>query len=192
MINFLDVENNKQTKELEEILKNGSFDQKMVKKFEERIQEGNLSIDENPESHFCVYFPAFDLKKKQVFIGHHRKAEQWLFSGGHIDKGEVIGETLKREIEEEWGLDIEDLSVGSPELLTITKIKKNSVRPCKIHYDLWCFVSVDKNEFNPLNENLLEEFYEIGWKNLDEARELINQENNLKAVDYIEKNYFGL
>jgi len=184
------MRNIEQVKDLEEILENDSLDSEMVMKFRERIQEGRLSIDEDPVSHISTYFPAVDFSVKKVFIGHHKKADRWLFNGGHIDRGETVAQTLKREVNEEWGLNIDDLDITSPEFLTITEIAKNSVRPCKAHYDLWCFVSVDKDNFNPLEEKLFEEFYEIKWKSVGEARGLVDDGNTLKAIDFIEEKYF--
>ena len=59
-------------------------------KYKDRIKQGDFTRDENPASHFCVYFASFDENKKEIFIGHHKKSGLWLFNGGHIDKGEII------------------------------------------------------------------------------------------------------
>ena len=69
--------------------------------FEKRLLEGKLTRDENPTSHFCVYFSAFDPKSQKVFIGFHKKSRLWLFNGGHMDKGETPMEAIKREMGEE-------------------------------------------------------------------------------------------
>jgi 8-oxo-dGTP diphosphatase len=44
-------------------------------------------------------------KKKEV--EGHPVSEEWHFPGGHIDEGEEPDEALKREIEEETGLEVE-------------------------------------------------------------------------------------
>lgn len=180
-----------QAEELEEILKNNFSNDSLTSRFIERIKEGKLTRDENPKSHLCTYFAAYDPKAKQVFIGHHKKSGLWLFNGGHIDEGEVIRETLIREINEEWGLNGNDFEIKPPVLLTVTEIKNSTKQPCNFHYDLWYFISVDKYNFKPVEEKLLEEFYEAGWKNLDEARSLIKDKNTLLAVDFVENNYFN-
>lgn len=109
-------------------------------RFLERAKEGLLTRDENPETHFCVYFAGYDPKAKKIFIGHHIKSGLWLFNGGHIDKGEVPMETLHREVGEEWGnsirVDVED----KPALLTITEINNPTKQKCRLHYDIWYFV----------------------------------------------------
>ena len=180
----------KQILELENILNNNFRNDEIAKKFTDRIKEGKLTKDENPKSHFCAYFAAYDPKSKQVFIGHHKKSGLWLFNGGHIDKGENIIETIIREIGEEWGLDGRDFDIKPPFLLTITEINNPTKQPCNFHYDLWSFISVDKDTFVPVKERLSEEFYEADWKTLEEARNLIKEKNTLLGIDYIEDSLF--
>lgn len=181
---------NKQTEELENILKNNFPNNELALKFLERVAEGRITRDENPQSHICAYFSAYDPKAKQVFIGHHKKSGFWLFNGGHIDQGETMKETLIREMDEEWGLNADDFEIKPPAFLTLTEINNLPKQPCNWHYDLWNFISVDKNNFHPVEEKLLGEFHEAGWKTLAEARELIKEKNTLLAIDFVEENYF--
>src|SRR6185369_9101284 len=92
--------------ELEDLIKRKFSSDETALKYLERIKLGNLTKKENPQSHFCTYFAPYDPKAKQVFIGHHKKAGIWLFNGGHVDEGETLRDTLNREIDEEWGLDM--------------------------------------------------------------------------------------
>lgn len=177
--------------ELKKLLNSQFKNDGISARFLERIEEGRLTKDENPQSHFCTYFAAYDLRAKQVFIGHHRKSGLWLFNGGHIDKGETISQTLTREINEEWGLDSKDFNIELIPLLTITDIYNPAKQTCRTHYDLWHFIKVDRSEFKPEAAKLAEEFHEMGWKNLTEARNLITDKNTLLAVDFIEDNYFN-
>ncbi|MFC1790200.1 NUDIX domain-containing protein [Patescibacteria group bacterium] len=78
--------------------------QPVSNQFRKRATEGQLTRDENPQTHFCVYFAACDPKAKRVFLGNHKKSGLWLFNGGHIDEGETPNEALAREISEEWGI----------------------------------------------------------------------------------------
>ncbi|MFZ2975787.1 MAG: NUDIX domain-containing protein [Candidatus Moraniibacteriota bacterium] len=181
---------NKQKEELEEILKNNFAGDALAKKFLQRIEEGKITRDENPKSHFCIYFAAYDPTVKKVFIGHHKKSGFWLFNGGHIDEGETMKETLAHEISEEWGLNANDFEIKLPVFLSLTKIDNPTKQPCNWHYDFWSFIAVDKNTFHPVRENLLEEFHEAGWKTLAEAKEVIKDRSTLLAIDFMEKNYF--
>jgi len=184
--NFMNDLKLKLAAELKNLLGDHFSDNETVSKFLQRINQGSLTRDENKKSHLCAYFSAYDPRAKQVFIGHHKKAGLWLFNGGHINEGETISETVEREIGEEWGLDGKNFEIKPPAFLTITEINNPTKQPCNFHYDLWCFISVDKNNFNPVQSKLLEEFYEAGWKDLEEARKLVAEKNTLSAIDFIE------
>lgn len=157
--------------------------------FLQRLSEGLLTRDENPQSHLCVYFAAVDPAKKEIFIGHHKKADLWLFNGGHIDLGETPSEAFFREISEEWGdldeIGLSNLSLPNPGLLTITHID-SEVRPCRTHYDIWHFVNVDKDSFQPKPEKLAEEFYEAKWIPLAGAQSLVTDPATLEAIEYLQ------
>jgi 8-oxo-dGTP pyrophosphatase MutT (NUDIX family) len=156
--------------------------------YSSRLEEGKLTRDENINTHFVVMFAAYDPESKQVFIGHHKKSGLWLFNGGHIDKGETPDETLKREMGEEWGLEIELQTIGEPKLITITHIKnEHTTIECKEHYDIWYFVPVLKQNFNPKKENLDSEFYTTDWKSIEQARGVVTDPSNLKALFEFEK-----
>lgn len=175
--------------ELKGIIEDKFSDTEIAKRFLDRLEQGILTKDENPVSHFCAYFAAYDPKAKEIFIGHHKKSGLWLVNGGHIDKDETLKETLKREIDEEWGLDYDNLEVGEPHLLTITDIYNPEKQPCRAHYDVWHFVKVNKDTFNPDKDKLAEEFHENRWVNLEDARKMVAKEvNHIKAVDFIENN----
>jgi hypothetical protein len=79
--------------ELKEIIGINFPNEEIAKRFLDRLEQGILTKDENPVSHFCAYFSAYDPKVKEIFIGHHNKLGLWLFNGGHIDEGETTNET---------------------------------------------------------------------------------------------------
>lgn len=155
--------------------------------FTKRVKEGLITKNENPDTHFCVYFAAYDPLCKELFIGHHIKSDLWLFNGGHMDKGETPTETLTREIGEEWGVEINLQTVGEPKLITITHIIDQTRVKCKKHYDIWYFVPVSKSEFNPDKDKLATEFFDIGWKSIEESRNLVTEPNTLKAISEFER-----
>lgn len=149
--------------------------------FLRRLKQGNLTRDEDKDTHFCVYFAAFDPKTKYVFIGRHKKSGLWLFNGGHIEKRENLEEVLMREMREEWGL-VLPVNTKNPNLATITKIKKPSKTPCFSHYDIWYFVPVSKNKFKPDYKKLKKEFFENRWLTVEEAKKLVIDKNTLIAL----------
>lgn len=162
----------------------------VVKEYMHRVKKGNLTRDENPISHFCVYFAAFDPDSKLIFIGHHKKSGLWLFNGGHIDKNEILEETLYREIHEEWGVQVDLQSVGEPKLITITDINDPTFiqnNKCTRHFDIWYFVPISKTAFMPDKEKIDTEFHEVGWKNIEEARALVIDPSTILALNEFEK-----
>jgi len=148
----------------------------------QRMKEGSPTRDENPQSHFCVYFFPYNPKNKKVFVIHHKKSGFWLSPGGHVDKGETLLQALNREIKEELG--VEDFFKGDqpPFLLTITPIE-NKVQPCKMHYDVWYLLPTDGNNFkvDPA------EFHDMKWLAIEEARKIMVDRANLEALEVIEK-----
>jgi 8-oxo-dGTP pyrophosphatase MutT (NUDIX family) len=151
--------------------------------------EIGLTREENPRTHYCVYFAAYDPEAGQIFIGHHKKSSLWLFNGGHIDQGETLEEALLREIGEEWGLGIVIEGIGEPQLLTITEIDNPTKQTCTRHYDVWYFVSVNKDTFAPDEYLLNKEFHSTNWLSPDKARELVTDPSTLEAISLIESRF---
>lgn len=180
------MENLKQ--ELVRLLEAGNFPKEITEQYFQRIEEGNFSIEENPISHFSVYFAAFDAEAKEIFIGRHKKSGLWLFNGGHLNKDEKIRAAVKREMREEWDLDGKYFEIGDPEFLTITEINNPKKQPCQKHYDLWFFIEVEKKNFKPSDRALSEEFHEYGWNSFEEARKVVTEKQTLNAIDFIEYN----
>jgi 8-oxo-dGTP pyrophosphatase MutT (NUDIX family) len=178
---------NNEQNSLIQLIRSIPTNSEVQKAFVKRVRESALTRDENPLSHFCVYFAGYDPYNSQVFIGHHKKADLWLFNGGHIDKGELPFETLKREAKEEWGDDVKINQSSDPSFLTITKIDNLPVQKCRSHYDIWYFIPLNKKTFNPDPELLAREFHECGWKTIGIAKELITQPQTLVALAEIEK-----
>lgn len=172
---------------IRQILDTPAFDARIVEEFRVRAEQGALTRDENPETHFIVYFAAYDPTAGEVFIGHHRKSGLWLFNGGHIDQGETPIETAVREIGEEWGTSLSPESLGAPQLLTITGIASPAKQPCTRHYDIWYFVPLDRAgaEFDP--EKLGKEFYETRWADFGQAATLTTDPGTRHALATLRK-----
>lgn len=155
--------------------------------FLHRLSQGKLTRKENPRSHMCVYFAAYDAAAKSVFIGHHKKSGLWLFNGGHMDPGETPADTATREAAEEWGLRIPRSTLPHVELVTLTKIEHPELVICEWHYDFWHFLPFDNHLFSPKKENLDTEFYSYGWVSYDEAEKLLTSQPTHEALRYLRK-----
>jgi 8-oxo-dGTP pyrophosphatase MutT (NUDIX family) len=177
--------------ELQALIKD-HFSGEIALQFTQRLTEGSLTKEENPQSHLCVYFAACDFTAKKVFIGHHIKSGEWLFNGGHIDQGESLHQAVTREIDEEWGTDLDQYRLNTPELLTITPIDNPTKQTCTLHFDVWFFVNLDLKTFTPDSNKLLKEFHEVSWMSINKAKELVTDPATLEALDYINSNYFEI
>ena len=124
-----------------------------------------------------TFFLPFNPKNKQLFLAHHKKSGLWIAPGGHIDKGEILLETLNREIWEELGVKDHFKEAPNPFLLTITRIN-NTTQPCKTHYDIWYLMTTDGANFNVDPQ----EFYSTKWLSIDEARKIVTAPTNIAAL----------
>ena len=91
-------------------------------------------------------------------------------------------QTLNREIEEELGVANRIQNHIKPFLLTITPIV-NRVQPCKEHLDLWYRFPTDGSEFNVDPK----EFHTTKWATIAEARELVTDPPNVRALYKMEE-----
>jgi 8-oxo-dGTP pyrophosphatase MutT (NUDIX family) len=152
-------------------------------KYLQRVAEGNLTRDENPVTHFCVYFFPFNPVAKQVFLVHHKKANKWIPPGGHINKGENLWQALNREISEELGVSEYFKEQPIPFLLTITPINQSFT--CKEHFDVWFLLKTNGADFQ-VNAR---EFYNTGWFSRADAKEIVVDDAITKALLYLENSF---
>lgn len=172
------------------IIRDSDGDSEIKRLFEKRLEEGKLTREENTQSHFCVFFAAYDPDMKLFFLGHHIKANTWIFNGGHIDYGETPEEAVTREIGEEWGTHVHIISVGVPKLLTIKPVEHPERLMCQYHFDIWYFIPVSRKNFYPDPTLLATEFYETGWKTVDEVKTVVTDKNTMIGIRYIEDHLF--
>jgi len=111
-------------------------DMEIVESFQKRINSDNdLIRDENPLDHFCVMIVPFDKKSRKVFLGHHKKADDWIPPGGHIERNETPIESAIREAKEELDITLsdKDLELFTLDCLDVSGPKKI----CKMHWHIW-------------------------------------------------------
>lgn len=66
--------------------------------------------------HYAVDFTiaCYIVRHDRVLMIHHRALDKWLPIGGHIDPGEDPDQALRREIQEESGLEVEIVADRAP------------------------------------------------------------------------------
>lgn len=154
------------------------------------LNSGNYLRDSGSKLHFCVYFGVVDIKNKLVYLGHHKKAEQWLFNGGHLDPNETPSITVTRETQEELGITISEKNILPWSRLSITSVANSAYQPfCETHYDLWHFIHFDKESFKPDVEKISTEFYDSNWLTIDEAYRIVVNQNTKDILNYLEKKF---
>lgn len=115
-----------------------------------------------PDTHLVVYFVITTPAMDRILLVDHKKAELWLPSGGHVDPGEDPKDTVRREAQEELGIEAEFM-FEKPLLVTVTKTVGNVAKHTDV--TLWYILKGDPNrelDFDP------EEFNQIRWFSIDE------------------------
>jgi 8-oxo-dGTP diphosphatase len=122
---------------------------------------------DTPPKHLVVYFVPVDAAGRCLLLGDHRKSGLWLPPGGHVEVGEDPRAAVRREAEEELGIEAEfhpALGGDRPFFLTVTPTNDAS----HLDVDLWFVLRVDRDarlEPDP------REFNGIRWLALDDQRE---------------------
>lgn len=154
--------------------------------FLKRIYEEKLIKRQNIFSHFCVFFLPIDIKKKKLYLCHHKKADDWIPPGGHIDENELPVQTVIRECQEELSIKIDKAKI---EFYNVSiKHIDNPQHTCKTHYDIWYLITTNEQPFNFIKD----EYYDGKWIRLREAKTLIQKNPDfLKIITTLQKTYFS-
>lgn len=54
----------------------------------------------------------------QILMARHKPDTPWVLPGGHVEPGEALHEAIKREIQEEFGIQAEPFEIDREEVLT--------------------------------------------------------------------------
>lgn len=119
-------------------------------------QEGNLR-------HYCVFFLPFDKQTNRIYLGHHKKADDWIPPGGHLDIGETPTDAAIREMAEELRVDITP-DMLQPYTLSIKEIGRPEAG-CEAHYDVWYLVNIPEQQFSYLKK----EYHHAAWFSVKEG-----------------------
>jgi 8-oxo-dGTP pyrophosphatase MutT (NUDIX family) len=147
-----------------------------------KLDTGRFLRAHDVREHFCVLFLPYEPTTGQVLVVHHKKAELWLFPGGHIEPNESPTQTLNREIEEELGLSPRFPETTIVFMFSVTSGIRNVLRECRTHYDVWFLLPTDPSSVRVDQE----EFFESRWADIDDAKELILDRSTLSALNRLE------
>ncbi len=118
--------------------------------------EGNLF-------HFCSMFLPYDKKTGKIYLGFHKKADDWIPPGGHIEPGETPKDAAVREMMEELQTKITKDQL-TPFNLSVKPINRPD-KGCMTHYDIWHLVDISEQEFAYETK----EYHDAGWFTIPEG-----------------------
>jgi len=131
-----------------------------------KLEEDKLVKAAGTDCHLdAMFIPIYQEKDKVfIYLGNHKKANDWIPPGGHIEKGELPEDAVIREFEEELRFKIKATQIQFFNI-TVKFINKPDFF-CMTHFDLWHFVRMKKQfPFNFLRK----EYYDAGWFEIKEA-----------------------
>lgn len=115
-----------------------------------------------PDIHLVSYFIPIDLDTKQILLANHKKSGLWLPPGGHVELNENPLNTVKREANEELGVESE-LLFDTPIFLSVTK----TVGETAGHTDVSLWYVLGLNADCPIDYDR-EEFNKVHWFSFDD------------------------
>jgi len=130
------------------------IDPRIIAQFKKRIMNGPITREDDPLSHVCAFFLPIHIPSGSIFLVHHKKANDWIPPGGHLDRNESPIQTVRREFAEELSFTLTS-EPCIPFAATILPIS-NPRTPCRKHFDFWFLVAMrerasfawDKREFH--------------------------------------------
>lgn len=116
-----------------------------------------IAKPDNPNIHLVSYFVLVDPSTNEILLADHKKSGLWLPPGGHVEPGEHPNETVKREIQEELGIEAHFL-FDHPQFLSVTETTGNIGKHTDV--SLWYVLRGDSEECLKFCE---EEFHQVKW-----------------------------
>ena len=137
----------------------------VVSQMEEYLAGNNIyTKKEGNKNHVNAFFLPFDKELGRIYLGHHKKADDWIPPGGHIEPGETPEEACIREMQEELSTTIKkhDLELWNLSYKYIGRPQSG----CVGHFDLWYLVHTSSNNNFGFDSR---EYYDAGWFALREG-----------------------
>lgn len=126
--------------------------------------------------HYCSFFLPFDKEKGMIYLGHHKKADDWIPPGGHTETGETPSNTAVREMKEELRVDITK-EMLEPFALSVKEIGRPE-QGCEAHYDVWHLVHTKVQNYDFLKS----EYYDARWFTIPEGLAHIKKNPDFRAI----------
>jgi 8-oxo-dGTP pyrophosphatase MutT (NUDIX family) len=117
-----------------------------------RIQKPDV-----PPKHLVSYFLVIDTASQKILLQDHLLAKLWLPAGGHVDPDEDPTETVRRECQEELGIEAVFLGEPIPHFITVTQTNGQG-----LHTDVSLWYVLRASEDTPLSIEP-DRFAEVRW-----------------------------
>lgn len=125
-----------------------------------------------------------DQTKEKILLNHHKIFNKWLCFGGHADGDEDIKKVALRETTEESGYHENEIEfvVDSIFDIDIHSVAENKSKnePEHSHFDIVFLLQLKEN--TSLNFKVSEESIDLKWCALDEALELIRDDQRMIRI----------
>jgi 8-oxo-dGTP pyrophosphatase MutT (NUDIX family) len=163
--------------EIEKVYYLPGIDVNTVEMFND-LKKGSLvhTKKEGNTRHYCSFFLPYDPAKGKIYLGWHKKADDWIPPGGHIEPGETPSGAAIREMQEELQTVISRDQL-EPFSLSVKPINRPEVG-CMAHYDVWHLVHIPEQPFNYLKG----EYHDAGWFMIKDGLAKITKNPDFAAI----------
>jgi ADP-ribose pyrophosphatase YjhB (NUDIX family) len=111
-----------------------------------------------PDRHLVAYFVPIDKQSNKLLLQDHLLAKAWLPPGGHVEVDEDPIDTVKRECQEELGLQATFFGEPKPHFITITQVHDDGASHTDV--SLWFMVGATEQDQLTLEKN---KFKAVQW-----------------------------
>ena len=115
-----------------------------------------------PPKHLGTYFVVLNDACTEMLLVDHKKAQLWIPPGGHVDLNEHPTSTIKRECQEELGIEANFIF---PEPIFLTQSRVGDVACTHVDVNIWYALRCSNKEMINFDPN---EFNDVQWILLDE------------------------
>lgn len=162
---------------IEDLLNSKNVLEENKKLFRMRLSQGEpFTKKDGSSEHVNVFFLPYDSHAGKIYLGYHKKADDWIPPGGHIEPGETPVMAAVREMQEELHHTISEKNLEPWNLSAKTINRPES--HCMIHYDIWFLVHI------PITEFVFDtrEYHDAGWFGVREAKGKIKKNPDFSKI----------